>query len=348
MSFRCPRSLAAALISAFLVSLSAGCAFRGERAGEPAENTPVATNQNVSTSDAWQVLDGGVLSPVLPGWPGVSTAITGPLSVRFVRPVAIAVRGPYLYIADAGLQRLFRYEPSTDRLVVLKELRDLVAGGEVSDIFVASDFSYYLADGNGGRIYQFDPDGNQVRVIEDHIDIGRPVGVAVDEASGTMYIADGFNDDVLVYNRAGGLEGAIGARGQGDGRFLGIMAMTLGRAGVYVGTRFGEERVQLMGYDGAFLKAFQRDTVIFPTSIAVDRAERAFVSDYLADNIKVFVDGELVDTLGGHGSAPGRFKRIADLAADGNLLYVADSLNGRIQMLPLSAVASRKDGSRTE
>ena len=55
--------------------------------------------------------------------------------------------------------------------------------------------------------------------------------------------------------------------------------------------------------------------------------------------------GSAPSSSNGHGSAPGRFRRITDLWLDGNVLYVADSLNGRIQMLSLTSEVSPPAGT---
>jgi hypothetical protein len=57
----------------------------------------------------------------------------------------------------------------------------------------------------------------------------------------------------------------------------------------------------------------------------------------MADDIKVFDGDVLVDVIGGHGAAPGRFSRIMSLWIDEGNLYVADSLNRRIQVLSLAS-----------
>jgi hypothetical protein len=47
----------------------------------------------------------------------------------------------------------------------------------------------------------------------------------------------------------------------------------------------------------------------------------------------VFRGGKLLASFGGKGNGPGRFGRIESMALDGNLLYVADSLNARVEVL---------------
>jgi DNA-binding beta-propeller fold protein YncE len=339
MPFRSQRSHLAALILAGAALGLGSCALIGRDAPPPAapqvpepmqEPQAGAAEQTATAPDRplpWREIDGGILSDSL---------LTGPDTVRFMRPVAVAARGPLVYIVDAGLGRLFSYDTVLDRLRVVLELKGVVRG-EVSDIFVARDLSFFLADTDGGRVLHFDRDGNLLKTLRDPVNIGRPVTVAVNDQTGYIFIADGFNDDVLVYNPAGLLTGAIGVRGSGAGQFRGITALAQGPDGYYIATRYGAARVQVMGFDGAYLTSFQPDTVTFPTAIAVRADNRAYVSDYLSDDIKVFDNGRLVRTLGGHGGAPGRFRRITDLWLDGDYLYVADSLNGRIQMLPLTS-----------
>lgn len=328
MSFRTQSSWLDALTLAVLLIL-AGCS-----SAPVSEQTAVSSEQPVVRQNAlvWDVINGGVLR---------GNAFTGLEYIRFMWPIAVAARGPFVYIVDDGLKKVFLYDRDTRDLSVLKDLKGLISG-EVTDIFVNLDLSYYLADRDGSRVLHFDREGNLIRVFEDPINLGRPVAIIQDQADGYIYIADGFNDDILVYNRAGLLVGAIGIRGSKPGTLRGVTGFALGPDGYYVTTRFGEYRVQVFGEDGVFRQGFQKDAVIFPLSIAVDSQNRAFVGDYLNNTIKVYVDGVFVYSLGVSGSAPGQFKRITDLWLDDGFLYVADSLNGRIQILKVTPESLQK------
>ncbi len=274
----------------------------------------------------WRTLDGGFEGGVL----------TGQKYVRFVRPVQVAARGNFVFVVDAGAQLLYRYDLSIDQLKVVMDLKGVTAG-EVSDIYVYQDHSFLLVDPDSARVLHFNRNGRLIRVIEDSLNLIRPVAVTYDEQMGRLLIADGSSDDILVFTSTGQLQGVIGSRGLSDGRFLNITAITTGGAGIYVTARLGH-RVQVMGRDGSHVDTFQPDTVVFPLAVAVDRGLNAFVSDYLDNSIKVFRDGLFLESIGGSGSGPGRFKLISDLWYDGGFLYAVDSLNGRIQILRVEMV----------
>ena len=69
----------------------------------------------------------------------------------------------------------------------------------------------------------------------------------------------------------------------------------------------------------------------------VDAENRVFVSDFSDHAIKVYERGRLVARAGHPGGGLGQFRHISDLWMDEGLLYVADSLNGRVQILRVAS-----------
>jgi hypothetical protein len=313
---------------AVLSALSGCTAFSEAPGAAPAAAS--AAPAPLTPANAWlyplETITGGLMG----------NSIVGNENHRLQRPVAVAVRDQSLYIVDADQNMLFLYDNFTKRMSVLKDLRG-VAAGDVADIYVAADRSYYLADSMGSRVLHFDRNGRLVQTFKDALNLARPVAVSVDEATGDVYVADGLFDHILVFNSAGDPWRMIGDRGQADGEFLNITAMTRGPDGVYVTARLGNRGQVLDQEHGQFRYAFDPDTLVFPDSIAVDPEDHVYVSDFFDNSIKIFQQGHLLATVGGTGAGPGRFKGIADLALESGFLYVADSLNGRVQVFKITA-----------
>lgn len=287
--------------------------------------------QSPPVVNGWNVIDGGVLDGTLESNRFV-TGISGLEYTRFQRPTAVAVRGQWLYVVDAGLNKLFRYDLALHRMSILKDLRD-VAQGDVDDIYVTHDFDYYLTDSQGARVLHFNASGALVETLQDSLNIRQPVAVYVDESRNRVFVADGFRDYVPIFNPAREIFAVMGERGDLPGEFRRITAFAASATGFYIATRFGTHRVWHMARNGHYADALQEDTATFPTALASDDQGRVFVGDYLDNTIRIYQGTALVKQVGHNGSAPGQFRRIEDLWLDGDVLYVADSLNGRIQFV---------------
>ncbi len=262
-------------------------------------------------------------------------AVTGVRQVQFVRPISIAVRAGNLFVMDAGQGTLFRYHLATKRLSALLDLRGVISG-DTADLYVAGDQSLYIADTYGARVLQYDRKGRLSRTYSNRLNLARPVAVMVDEPSGRVFVADAFYDHILVFDSAGNLVASMGGRGADPGQFLNITAMAQGPDGFYVTARIGEH-VQVLGEDGQYNYSLPREGLIFPTAIAVDAENRVFVSDFSDHAIKVYERGRLVGRAGHPGGGLGQFRHISDLWMDEGLLYVADSLNGRVQIMRVTS-----------
>ena len=270
----------------------------------------------------WDVITGGA----------VGNAVTGVVDFRLKRPVAVSVQGDYIYIVDAGLEAVLRYDQRDGRMSSVLDLRVAVSG-EVADIYVAADHGFYITDTEGGRVLRYDSDGRLKQVFSNHFNLTKPVAVSVLEG-GDLVVADGYFDHILQFNSDGELLATYGGRGEAAAQFINITSMSVGPDGFYAGARVGR-RIQVLSFKGDYNYSFEEGRVIFPAAIVVDRNNRGYVADVMDNQIKVFDRGRMVGVIGGSGAGTGRFMRITDMWLDERFLYVVDSLNGRIQVARL-------------
>jgi len=277
--------------------------------------------------------------------------------IKFSNPIAVGGYGNFLYVLDGEGPSdpsinltspklsmkstvkgaaVYRYN-LTDRTIELLGQSGQHMKGEATNIFVEPDLSFYITDPVGKRVLYFDKNGNIIREYSDLVNLSRPIDVLVDDVTGNVFVADGSFSHVVVFSKLGTPLRAVGGRGIGPGKFRAITAITKGPNN----TLFVADRLELpvqelgmgLGNMGQFRYSLGLGEVIWPTAVAIDKERRVFVSDKSDNTIKVFDEIRLIATLGGTGSAPGRFRLITDMwMSKEQRLYVADSLNRRVQI----------------
>ncbi len=258
------------------------------------------------------------------------------------QPVAVGGVDNILYIVDATLKIVFQYDLTAKLFRPIREVAEHFIG-DPGSIYVAKDHSFYIVDTLGKQVLHFAEDGSLLMRFQDLANLARPMDVTVDELTGNVFVADGSFSHVVVFNSFGKATRLLGRRGTGSGRFRAITTLAVGSDGLYVFDRLEMPPVQVLTWDGTFRYAFGEDVLIYPIAAAVDRDQRVYVSDQSDDTLQIFQDGNLLMTFGGAGSSPGRFRTASGLWVNGDRLYVADSLNRRVQILrinPNAAISS--------
>ena len=253
-------------------------------------------------------------------------------TITLLNPVAVGGVRDQMLIVDAGARAIYRYNLATKNIQSLAQAGGQFLG-EPSGIAVESDLSFYVADPVGKQVLYFDADGNLIRRFADAANLARPVDIAVDEARGLVYVADGSYSHIVIFSKTGQAMSAIGGRGRGSGKFRAITAITKGKDSLFVADRLELPLQEIDLVTGAFRFSVGQGQIVWPTALAVDKRNRIFASDRSDNTIKIFDDIRLIATIGGTGYAPGRFRLITGMwLTDQNMLYVADSLNHRVQV----------------
>lgn len=164
----------------------------------------------------------------------------------------------------------------------------------------------------------------------------RPQSVVADSEE-RIFVTDVSRAAVFVFDKPAGelkiWEFAIGQR-----RFLSPIGIALdGKGGVWVAD--GElQIVAHLGPDGTPVEPIGAGVLQRPTGLARDpESGLLFVADTHAHDIKVFApDGRLDRIIGERGEAPGEFNFPTHIAIADGKLYVTDTMNSRIQIMPLS------------
>lgn len=168
-------------------------------------------------------------------------------------------------------------------------------------------------------------------------------GVAVDRATGDIYVTDGFPERtsgiVQKFNASGAFQLSWGTSGSGSGQFLngaGGVAVDSG-GNVYV-TDIGNHRVEKFTSGGSFMTSWGGGGTGDghfggPEGIAIDAADNIYIADTGNHRIQKFdTSGTFQTKWGTIGSADGQFDTPWGVSVDSlGDVHVADTNNNRIQ-----------------
>ncbi len=175
----------------------------------------------------------------------------------------------------------------------------------------------------------------------------RPQAGVVDEA-GRIYVTDAGLGAVWVFDVVAG-ELLKWEKADGLVRLSNPVGITIGPGGDILVADAKLGYVVRLDAKGEPRGLIGKGLLQRPTGLAYDRAgRRVYVADTGTHDIKVFDDGgQLVKTIGRRGEAEGEFNFPTHLAFAGGELYIADTLNSRIQVLSEDgATVKARFGSR--
>ncbi len=163
----------------------------------------------------------------------------------------------------------------------------------------------------------------------------RPQSGVVDE-DGRILVTDVSRGAVFVFDEtAGQLD--VWEYAEGFRHFVSPSGIALGPEGRVFVADADLRRVVLLDRQGKGLGVIGEKHLLRPTGLAWDAAAGLlYVADTQAHQIKVFdLTGRLVRSIGRRGEAPGEFNFPTYIALGKDGLVVADTMNARLQVLPL-------------
>lgn len=185
--------------------------------------------------------------------------------------------------------------------------------------------------------------GSQPEALE----LLRPQGVATD-ADGRIYVTDVGRAAVFVFDPVAG-QARVLTKAHTHRSFLSPTGITVAPSGEIFVADSDAGIVARINADGLAQPPIGAGVLKRPTGVVFDpQQQRLLVADTAEHNIKIFdLEGRLLGTIGQLGNKLGEFNRPTHLAVWQNELYVADTLNARVQVLDLdSGQPIRSVGSR--
>ena len=260
------------------------------------------------------------------------SAIAGEKDTGMIRPYAVSAYRQRLLVGDPGMHAVHFFDRGRRSYKLISSLGEDALSSPVG--VAQSEDRLFLSDSALGKVFILNRKGELIHSIAG---LERPTGLAFDTASKRLYVADTLAHRILVFDPDGQPLFEFGTRGIGDGEFNfpSHIFISAGRLLVNDNMNF---RVQAFNADGKFLSLFGTHgdgsgSFSQPKGLAADSDGNIYVAGATIDRVQVFsAQGDFLLAFGSKGSGAGQFKMPTGVTIANDTVYVADSLNRRVQV----------------
>lgn len=218
----------------------------------------------------------------------------------------------------------------------------------------APDGSYYVSDSAGNQLVHLDAAGHRLASFGTR---GRgpgqvlnPMGLALG-SDGTLYVADAGNNRIDVLRTAIGkltFVRSFGHQGQGPGQFLGPQQVALAPDGTLWVADTANARIQHLRSDGTVIDATVITHVGGAWGVVSDGHDGVYYAVRYGQTVKHWTPrGTQTFGSGQAGTGSGEFNHPGALAAaaGGQVVYVVDEGNQRLQVIANGTVVGQRGGA---
>lgn len=255
-------------------------------------------------------------------------------------PFGVSSSGDTIYAIDKAAASIVAFDTKNRSVFSTKAADEETRLARPMGIAAAADGTIFVTDAKNKNITALDAELSVKFSFGEKAGLNNPVGIAVYDEAGRIYVTDSFDHCIAVFSVKGDFLFKFGSRGSAAGQFN-------YPSGVAVDKKTGKVyvldtqnfRVQVFDKDGAFLSMFGQPgdslgSFTRPKGIGIDNESNIYVLDSAFQNIQVFDENwRLLLVIGSGGAKPGYFALPSGLYVDAkNRIYVADTLNGRVQI----------------
>lgn len=274
----------------------------------------------------------------------IMSAIVGDdMSVRFGRPISVAGDGEGRFVvSDQESGQVFMFDLNRHNAFPFGGSADAATFTQPSGVAVDREGNFYVADTGSRKIFVVNSNNFLLRVMDLSSHVASIGSIAIDRTRGTLVIPDAKGSKLVLFSLTGELRSTI----EGKGYFSFPNSVAVASDGsLFIADSFNATIVHVSG-EGKYINSIGKrgdsaGNLTLVTCVAVDSEDHVYATDGRLHTVTVFdAQGNTLLVIGGqHSVATGNIGRGGFLIPQGisvdknDRIYVADSLNRRVQVL---------------
>jgi DNA-binding beta-propeller fold protein YncE len=217
-------------------------------------------------------------------------------------------------------------------------------GFHPSSVASGSGLGLYVLDSLSSEIYRYDSRWNLAGLAYSTSETALYAGICFDK-TGSVYLSDQETDEIVVIDPSAGTERRLGGFGAERGMLVDPAGVAVDEKGLLYVCDWGNSRMQILDGWGGVVKVWvlkSEECVARPKAVSVDRWGNAFVLDEGCGSLRVLnADGVETVRLEGKGPGLGFLSGPEGLDLDSKRLFVADAVDGEIQIFEIQYATYR-------